>query len=256
MSKSSRIVGISVFLNFVLFVLITLRTFVFVPPDEKVYINEIKGKIAVSSSQKQLQAQDLKAENLLDDRGLEFEEFHRYIHNLTGYKENGTFIQSLVRSTNDRLSPGSYLADNFNWKGFIIEPDFKKYNQLHHENILRPNVHVLDSCIAYNDAALSRRKKRSPRGGGRGGGRMGGGRRGKLSSISSTNMASLAAIHTGSRIFWWSNAGGYTRSHNHKSGLSYCYSLDIILQGLDTKSCDLFMLGGYGKEIYVGLLTA
>ncbi|KAL5279216.1 S family protein [Megaselia abdita] len=246
---------ISLFAGFVIFIVVIFA--IFIPPEEHQLLLEIQSKIEKSDDFKQriykLKKEfPLKFETItINDKDYDF--IHRLIHQHTGFKQNGTFIQSLIRSTDYKVSPSALLTDEFNWKGVILEPDVEKLFQLQEENVYRPSVQIIDACVAYTKESIGRRRKRSPRGGGRGG--RGG--RGRLSGIGryasnrGWGAGNIAATQTGSRMFWVANSlGGYTRSH-HNKGLVSCYSIDVIFKALNATSCDLLMLGGYGKELYI-----
>lgn len=254
LSKLSWTFLLSLFAGFVIFIVVIFA--IFIPPEEHGLVLEIQSKIAKSDDYKQRLLSFRKYPLFLYGNEEEYSTIHRIIHNATGFKQNGTFIQSLIRTTDYKVSPSSFLTDNFHWSGVILEPDIQKFDTLQEENAFRPNVQIVDACVAYTKEAMGRRK-RSPRGG-RGGGRMGG--RGRMSGIGrfgsnrGWGTANIAATQSGSRIFWFSNSlGGYTRSH-HDKGLVSCYSMDVIFKALNATSCDLFMLGGYGKELYVSTL--
>lgn len=254
LSKLTWTLLISLFAGFVICIVVIFA--VVIPPEEQELLLEIQNKIEKSDDYKQ-RISDYRKEYPLyglplysEDDNYDF--VHRLIHNVTGYKQNGTFIQSLIRTTDYKVSPSAYLTDNFQWKGVILEPEIQKLDLLQEENAFRPSVQIIDACVTYTKESIGRRK-RSPRGGGRGG--RGG--RGRISGIGrygsnrGWGAGNIAATQTGSRMFWFSNSlGGYTRSH-HNKGLVSCYSIDVIFKALNATSCDLLMLGGYGKELYV-----
>lgn len=246
---------ISLFAGFVICIVVIFG--IVIPPEEHQLLLEIQNKIEKSHDYKQ-RISDYRKEYqyplyelpLYSKDNYDF--VHRLIHNVTGFKQNGTFIQSLIRTTDYKVSPSGYLTDNFQWKGVILEPEIQKLESFQEENAFRPSVQIIDACVAYTKESIGRRK-RSPRGGGRGGrggrGRMSG--IGRYGSNRGWGAGNIAATQTGSRMFWFSNSlGGYTRSR-HNKGLVSCYSIDVIFKALNATSCDLFMLGGYGKELYV-----
>lgn len=244
---------ISLFAGFVIFIVVIFA--IFIPPEEHELVLEIQTKIEKSDDYKQRIHKYRKEYPLFFyNKDEEYDFVHRLIHNVTGFKQNGTFIQSLIRTTDYKVSPSGFLTDNFHWRGVILEPDIQKFDLLQEENAFRPNVQIVDACVAYTKGAIGRRRrKRSPRGGGRGGrggrGRMSG--IGRYGSNRGWGAGNIAATQSGSRMFWFANSlGGYTRAHYHK-GLVSCYSTDVIFKALNATSCDIFMLGGYGKELYV-----
>lgn len=258
-SKLTWTLVISLFAGFVVFLVVVFA--VIIPTEEHQFLLEIQDKIEKSDDYKQRIHDYRKGYPLysitLENPDENYDFVHKIIHNITGFKENGTFIQSLIRATDYKVSPSGFLTDNFHWKGIILEPDIPTLDRLQDENAFRPSVQIIDACIAYSKDSVSKRRKRSPRGGGRGGrGGGGGGGRGRigLSRVGGNRglgVGSIAATQTGSRMFWASNdLGGYTRNRHSKELVS-CYTMDVIFKALNENSCDLFMLGGYGKELYV-----
>lgn len=246
LSKLTWTLLISLFAGFVIFIVVIFA--IVIPPEEQQLLLEIQNKIEKSDNYKgriHNYRKDYPYPLSFYEKDDNYDFVHRLIHNVTGFKLNGTFIQSLIRTTDYKASPSGFLTDNFNWKGVILEPDIQKLELLQEENAFRPSVQIIDACVAYTKEAIGRRK-RSPRGGGRGGrggrGRMSG--IGRYGSNRGWGAGNIAATQTGSRMFWFSNSlGGYTRSR-HNKGLVSCYSMDVIFKALNATSCDLLMLGG------------
>lgn len=74
-------------------------------------------------------------------------EIAKYMAEILDNKKDCTFVQSLSGSSGPFLT-APWLAETLNWKGFIVEPDPRKYFALRKANARRTGIEIIHACLS------------------------------------------------------------------------------------------------------------
>lgn len=74
----------------------------------------------------------------------------RAIAGFVDMRKDGFFVQSMTGQSGP-LMTATWLADNLNWGGLIVEPEPRKYFALARENAMHPKVKLIEACLSPNN---------------------------------------------------------------------------------------------------------